>query len=264
MGCQPARGGALFRPSELFLPPLSEHFRRSSWRRARILRFRFSASVLTDALNCLSLQFLTPLVKKGLKSVILFGVPHTLPKVRLLLKPSTPKPLNLPLDAFVGAPLQDVTGSNASSAESPVVLALQLLSKLFPSLLLACDVCLCEYTSHGHCGVLHEDGRIDQEKSAKRIAQVAVDYAKAGAHCVAPSDMMDGRIRDIKRGLMDAGLANRSARSYPRLIFSSRLTLAFFYSLEGACSCPTRPSSLHVCTDPSGATTPTPSSFWSF
>lgn len=68
-------------PSELSLPPSSKHVRRSSWRRAQILRL--TASVLTDALYGLSLQFLTPLVKKGLKSVILFGVPHTLPKVRL-------------------------------------------------------------------------------------------------------------------------------------------------------------------------------------
>lgn len=80
--------------------------------------------------------------------------------------------------------------------------------------MLACDVCLCEYTSHGHCGILQPDGSntLDQEKSAARIAQVAVDYAKAGAGCVAPSDMMDGRIKAIKRGLMDAGLANRCVR----------------------------------------------------
>lgn len=62
---------------------------------------------------------------------------------------------------------------------------------------------------------------------------MAVDYAKAGAHCVAPSDMMDGRIRDIKRGLMDAGLANRSVRSHSGLIDLSRLTFtSFFASLK--------------------------------
>lgn len=93
------------------------------------------------------------------------------------------------------------------------------MTKLFPSLLLAVDVCLCEYTSHGHCGILssHENPAhsgmptIDAESSAPRIAEVAVAYAKAGAHIVAPSDMMDGRIRTIKRALMDAGLSNRCA-----------------------------------------------------
>ncbi|EEB96323.1 hypothetical protein MPER_04561 [Moniliophthora perniciosa FA553] len=74
---------------------------------------------------------------------------------------------------------------------------------------IACDVCLCEYTNHGHCGVLHDDGTINTEPSVDRIAAVAVSYAKAGAHCVAPSDMMDGRIKAIKRGLIDAGYGNK-------------------------------------------------------
>ena len=70
-------------------------------------------------------------------------------------------------------------------------------------------MCLCEYTSHGHCGVLHADGTIDTAPSVQRIAEVAVSYARAGVHCVAPSDMMDGRIKAIKRGLIDAGYGNR-------------------------------------------------------
>lgn len=85
--------------------------------------------------------------------------------------------------------------------------------------MLCVDVCLCEYTSHGHCGILsslpnpaHSNApTLDAEASAQRIAEVAVAYAKAGAHCVAPSDMMDGRIRAIKYGLMQVGLANRCA-----------------------------------------------------
>lgn len=80
---------------------------------------------------------------------------------------------------------------------------------LFPELYIAADVCLCEYTSHGHCGVLHADGSINTEPSVARIAEVAVNYARAGVHCVAPSDMMDGRIKAIKRGLIDAGFGNR-------------------------------------------------------
>ncbi|ORY32820.1 putative porphobilinogen synthase [Naematelia encephala] len=137
--------------------------------------------------------FLGPLIKKGLKGVILFGVPMKMEK--------------------------DARGTAADHPETPVILALSLLSKLYPQLLLAIDVCLCEYTSHGHCGILsplpnpgHSNmPTLDAEKSAQRIAEVAVAYAKAGAHVVAPSDMMDGRIRAIKMGLMHAGLANRCA-----------------------------------------------------
>ncbi|KAF5354682.1 hypothetical protein D9756_005399 [Leucocoprinus leucothites] len=127
--------------------------------------------------------FLGPLVKKGLKSVILFGVP-----------------LNCQKDGR-GTPADDLTG--------PVILAIKKIKELFPSVYIACDVCLCEYTDHGHCGLLHDDGTINTGPSVERIAEVAVNYAKAGAHCVAPSDMMDGRIKAIKRGLIDAGLGNK-------------------------------------------------------
>ncbi|CED82102.1 tetrapyrrole biosynthesis porphobilinogen synthase [Phaffia rhodozyma] len=130
-------------------------------------------------------EFLGPLVKKGLSSVILFGVPQTQPK--------------------------DPRGSNAESPDSPVIRAIHKIRSLFPELFIACDVCLCEYTSHGHCGILDEDGLLNQEKSAPRIAEVALAYAKAGANCVAPSDMMDGRIKFIKKALIANNLANRCA-----------------------------------------------------
>jgi len=90
-----------------------------------------------------------------------------------------------------------------------VIQAIRKIRTLFPELYIAADVCLCEYTSHGHCGLLNEDGTINTPASVRRIASVAVSYAQAGAHCVAPSDMMDGRVREIKRGLMNAGLANK-------------------------------------------------------
>ena len=80
---------------------------------------------------------------------------------------------------------------------------------MYPSLYIACDVCLCEYTSHGHCGVLNQDGTINTYHSVERLANVAVAYAKAGADCVAPSDMMDGRILTIKRELVGAGYGNK-------------------------------------------------------
>ena len=104
---------------------------------------------------------------------------------------------------------QNGSGTPADDPQGPVILAIKKLRALFPTLFIATDVCLCEYTSHGHCGILHADGTINAVPSAERIAEVAVAYAKAGAHCVAPSDMMDGRIRAIKRGLIDSGLGNK-------------------------------------------------------
>ena len=110
--------------------------------------------------------FLRPLVAKGLKSVILFGVPLHMNK--------------------------DSRGSPADDPQTPVILATQLIRREFPDLVVACDVCLCEYTDHGHCGEMREDGTIDNGVSVGRIASVALAYAKAGCHIVAPSDMMDG------------------------------------------------------------------------
>lgn len=104
---------------------------------------------------------------------------------------------------------QDDKGTLADDPEGPVIQAIIKLRKLFPELYIACDVCLCEYTSHGHCGILFEDGSINNGPSVARLSEVAVNYAKAGAHCVAPSDMMDGRVKGIKQGLIDSGLAGR-------------------------------------------------------
>ncbi len=85
---------------------------------------------------------------------------------------------------------------------------------MYPSLLIITDLCLCGYTNHGHCGILHPDGRINNQPSIDRLAQIAVSYAKAGAHVIAPSDMMDGRIGAIKYALHDNGLDHVSVMSY--------------------------------------------------
>jgi porphobilinogen synthase len=124
---------------------------------------------------------------------------------------------------------QDARGTPADDPSGPVILAIKKLRSLFPSLYIACDVCLCEYTDHGHCGLLHDDGTIDAEPSVARIAEVAVNYAKAGAHCVAPSDMMDGRIKSIKRGLIDAGLGNKCTLMSYSAKFASSLYGPFRY-----------------------------------
>lgn len=125
--------------------------------------------------------------------------------------------------------VQDGRGTPADDPEGPVIQAIKVLRKLYPALYIATDVCLCEYTSHGHCGLLHDDGTINTEPSSARIAEVAVAYARAGAHCVAPSDMMDGRIRAIKRGLMDAGLGNRCTLMSYSAKFASAMYGPFRY-----------------------------------
>lgn len=130
------------------------------------------------------IPYVKTLVDKGLRAVILFGVP---------LKDG----------------VKDEVGTAADDPDGPVILAIKSLKKAFPDLFIMCDVCLCEYTSHGHCGILYEDGSLNREKSVLRIASVAVNYAKAGANSVAPSDMVDGRIRDIKIGLINAGIAHK-------------------------------------------------------
>lgn len=97
---------------------------------------------------------------------------------------------------------------------NPVIRALPVLRQAFPNLLIACDVCLCPYTSHGHCGII-EDGHINNEKSIQRIATIAFNYARHGAHIVAPSDMMDNRISAIKKVLIANQFENRcSVLSY--------------------------------------------------
>uniref|UniRef100_A0A1B6LQK7 porphobilinogen synthase n=1 Tax=Graphocephala atropunctata TaxID=36148 RepID=A0A1B6LQK7_9HEMI len=121
---------------------------------------------------------LKPLVNNGLKSVLLFGVITQIPK--------------------------NSYGNCADSKDNPVIKVIPLLRSSFPELVIACDVCLCPYTIHGHCGILRDDGTINNELSIKRIAEIAVSYAKAGCHIVAPSDMMDGRVLAIKNGLREA------------------------------------------------------------
>ena len=145
-------------------------------------------------------EHLEPIVANGLKCVLLFGVLET-------------------------ENLKDQNGSYADNADSSVIRLIPLLKKWFPDLLVACAVCLCAYTSHGHCGVFHEtkvDSCLNREKSTERIAQVALAFAKAGCDIVAPSDMMDGRILAIKNLLEQNKLLNKvSVMSYSAKFASS-------------------------------------------
>jgi porphobilinogen synthase len=123
------------------------------------------------------------LVRLGVGSVLLFGIPED----------------------------KDEEGSGAWIEDGVVQQALRLLRPRFPELLLLTDVCLCEYTSHGHCGVVH-DGEVDNDASLELIARTAVSHVEAGADAVCPSDMMDGRVGAIREQLPQTPIVAYSAK----------------------------------------------------
>ena len=108
---------------------------------------------------------------------------------------------------------KDEIGSSAWDMTSPVQCAIAAIKEAVPQLLVIGDVCLCQYTSHGHCGELH-DHYVDNDATLPHLVQTAVSQARAGADIVAPSDMMDGRIAAIRTGLDAEGFVNTSIMSY--------------------------------------------------
>jgi porphobilinogen synthase len=125
------------------------------------------------------------LVRLGVRAVLLFGIPDE----------------------------KDEEGSGAYDEDGVIQVALRALRARHPDLLLLTDVCLCEYTSHGHCGVIR-DGEVANDESLELIARTAVSHAEAGADAVCPSDMMDGRVSAIRSALDDAGLEQTPIVSY--------------------------------------------------
>jgi porphobilinogen synthase len=122
--------------------------------------------------------------------------------------------LGVPAVLLFGLPTKkDETGSEAASPKGAVQQALRQLKKQVPQLLLITDVCLCGYTSHGHCGVIAR-GQVDNDASLELLAQVAVSHAEAGADLVAPSDMMDGRVGAIREALDERGFEMVPILSY--------------------------------------------------
>jgi porphobilinogen synthase len=108
---------------------------------------------------------------------------------------------------------KDEVGSSGYASDNIVSRAVRAIKRELPGLLVMTDVCLCEYTSHGHCGVIR-DGDVDNDATVPLLARMAVAHAAAGADVVAPSDMMDGRVGAIRRALDDAGHAEVAILSY--------------------------------------------------
>jgi porphobilinogen synthase len=132
--------------------------------------------------------------------------------------------LGIPAVLLFGIPAdKDEAASGAYDEEGIVQLAVRALKQAEPSLLVITDVCLCEYMSHGHCGVIRQDGDVDNDLTLELLAKTAGSHADAGADAVAPSDMMDGRVAAIRAHLDAEGHSN-----LPIVAYSAKFASAFY------------------------------------
>ena len=141
-------------------------------------QFQLSLDMLVDEVG--------PSVDAGLTSCLLFGLPDA----------------------------KDEKASGAYADDGIIQKAVRRLKKAFPKLVIITDVCLCEYTSHGHCGMVTPEGDVLNDDSLSLIARTALSHAKAGADIVAPSDMMDGRVTAIREALDANGFSQLPVMSY--------------------------------------------------
>ena len=131
--------------------------------------------------------------------------------------------LNIPAILLFGIPPEkDETGSGAYADDGIVQEAVRAIKKRFPDLLVITDVCLCEYTSHGHCGLI-EDGLVQNDPTLELLSRTALSHARAGADLVAPSDMMDGRVGAIRRTLDENGFSH-----VPVMAYSAKYASGFY------------------------------------
>jgi porphobilinogen synthase len=131
--------------------------------------------------------------------------------------------LGIPAVILFGIPRKkDETGSSAYHPKGVVQQAIRTVKKTTPDLLVITDVCLCEYTSHGHCGVVVND-YVDNDKTLELLAKTALSHAEAGADIVAPSDMMDGRVKSIRQGLDGNGF-----QDIPILAYAAKYASCFY------------------------------------
>jgi len=132
--------------------------------------------------------------------------------------------LAIPAVLLFGLPLsKDERGSGAWQRDGVVQQAIRRLKDANPELVVIGDVCLCEYTSHGHCGLLRPDGSVDNDASLPLLAETSVSLAEAGCDIIAPSDMMDGRVAFIRHALDGAGFSET-----PILSYAAKFASAFY------------------------------------
>jgi len=163
--------------------------------------FQFSVDTLVEEARSIE--------QAGVPAVILFGIPES----------------------------KDAQGSEAYSDDAIVCRAIEGIKKACPELCVITDVCLCEYTDHGHCGIIHTrpDGAqdVDNDATLPLLAREAVAHARAGADTIAPSDMMDGRVGAIRDGLDDAGFGD-----VPIMAYSAKYASAFYGPFRDAAESP--------------------------
>jgi len=132
--------------------------------------------------------------------------------------------LGIPSVLLFGIPTEkDPQGSGAYDSEGVVQLAVRAIKEAHPELVVITDVCMCEYTSHGHCGIVREDGSVDNDVTLELLAKTAISHAAAGADAVAPSDMMDGRV-----GALRAQLDAEGHSETPIIAYSAKFASAFY------------------------------------
>src|SRR3954453_11521700 len=132
--------------------------------------------------------------------------------------------LGIPAVLLFGLPAsKDEEGSGAWDDEGVIQLATRAIKSAYPDLLVITDLCLCEYTSHGHCGVLRPDGVVDNDQTLELLARTAVSQAEAGAAAGAPGGSMGGRVGALRAGVDDRGLAET-----PLIAYSAKYASAFY------------------------------------
>ncbi len=131
----------------------------------------------------------------GIKSILLFGIPAS----------------------------KDELGTEGYAEDGIVQKATREIKKVFPQMYVITDVCMCEYTSHGHCGILKDNGYVDNDKTLEYLGKIALSHVKAGADMVAPSDMMDGRIEYIRHYLDENGF-----ETIPIMAYSAKYASSFY------------------------------------
>ena len=150
-------------------------------------QFRFSIDeILKELESCVAL---------GIKSILLFGIPN----------------------------YKDEMASSAYDDDGIVQRAVRSIKAKFPELFVITDVCLCEYMSHGHCGIVKEDGDVDNDPTLELLAKTALSHADAGADMVAPSDMMDGRVAAIR-----SKLDEKCFKDTPIMAYSAKFASAYY------------------------------------
>lgn len=159
------------------------------------------------------LEEVKELLDLGLKSIILFGIPNE----------------------------KDPLGSEGYSSEGIIQKAIRAIKAKYPEMYIITDVCMCEYTSHGHCGILQEDGEVDNDATLPYLSKIALSHVEAGADMVSPSDMMDGRIGHMRNVLDQNGYETIPIMSYSAK-YCSTFYGPFREAAESAPSCGDRKS----------------------